>query len=146
MKRLTTITLGLMALSCGGGDTDADSPAPAAEVAGPTIEAESSRGTFVARITPLADPIPMNEPFAVTLELVDAASGEALEGVDDVTIDARMPAHRHGMLRDVELVEAEGKLRADGMLMHMVGHWEIHVDVRRGAHVERAQASVHLAH
>ncbi len=67
------------------------------------------------------------------------------DAYDAVSIDAAMPAHKHGMLRDVGLTPQEdGSMRADGLLLHMYGHWELHVDVQKGARFERAQVSVRL--
>jgi hypothetical protein len=145
----------LAALGCGPGEPDAGStssgaaaPAPhpaSPEVRGDTLEGLSSGGAFLARVTPLVDPIPMNEAFGVLLSLVDPDSGEPFVDYDEVSIDARMPAHKHGMLRDVGLTpQDDGSMRADGLLLHMYGHWELHVDIRKGALFERAQISVRL--
>ena len=110
-----------------------------------SLTSDSARGRFQIRIRPDGGAIPLNQPFAVTVDLLDPATGERLQGFDDVTLDARMPAHGHGMLRDVDLVPTDtGALRAEGLLFHMIGHWEFHVDVTRGPRVERAQASYEL--
>lgn len=145
MTNWRTLLLTLPLLGCGADEPPADDSGGAAAVTGEVLMASSALDSFDARITPLVAEIPMNEPFEVTLELVDPESGEAFTDYDAVTIDARMPAHGHGMLRDVELVpQDDGSLLAEGLLFHMVGRWEIHVDVRRGARVERAQAEVIL--
>ena len=56
-----------------------------------------------------------------------------------------MPEHGHGMNR-VPRIEAKGggRFRAEGLLFHMPGKWELYFDVTRGALTERAQADVHL--
>lgn len=144
------------AAACGSGDGSAgegatsagagarETPSPE-EMRGDPLEALSSRGTFLARVTPLVASIPMNEAFGVSLTLTDPETGEVFSDYDEVSIDARMPAHKHGMLRDVDLnPQPDGTLRADGLLMHMYGHWEIHVDVMRGGRFERAQIDVRL--
>jgi len=57
-----------------------------------------------------------------------------------VVIDCRMPAHRHGMNVDVDLVHAGGgRYVAEGMMCHMLGHWELYVDRTRGPITERVQ-------
>lgn len=146
----------LLLAGCGGSGQD-DGPAPevapsapvtpAGPVDGPTLSASSSRGTFVAEITPKGGPIPTNEPFAVRLVVKDAGSGAPLVGADAITLDARMPAHDHGMLRDVELTatDSPGEFVAEGLLFHMIGRWEFHVDVTRGPRMERAQVSTTLS-
>ena len=89
--------------------------------------------------------MPLNEPFAMRVHVIDTATGEPLMGADAVTLDARMPIHSHGMLRDVELVPREGGgYRAEGLLLHMIGPWEFHVDVQRGPLLERAQVEYEL--
>jgi len=158
MSRAILATVALAVLGFGGDEPAAErsggasgtpgeggAPAAAAEVRGETLEATSSGGRYVARVTPLVASIPMNEPFGVSLTLTDPETGDRFTDYDEVSIDARMPAHKHGMLRDVGLVEQpDGSLRADGLLLHMYGHWEFHVDVRMGPRFERAQVSVRL--
>ncbi|MEM9382455.1 MAG: hypothetical protein AAGB93_21055 [Planctomycetota bacterium] len=135
--------------ACGGSSPAGDGAASAnAAATGPRYldRATSSRATFVAEVSSEA-PIPLNEPFSVRLALLDPSTEERFDDYDEVTIDARMPAHQHGMLRDVDLTRTDdGALVAEGLEFHMVGHWEIHVDVRRGARVERAQFDVQLDH
>ena len=155
--RLSLLTLlALTILACGpdeGPATDTGTLPPAGtaasdaseETRGETLEARSSGGNFIARVTPLVDPIPMNEAFSVSLSLIDPETGAPFTDYDEVSIDARMPAHKHGMLREVRLTPQEdGAMRADGLLLHMYGHWELHVDIRSGARFERAQVSVRL--
>ena len=156
MRNSLVTMLALSALGCGSGEVPAAGDAgvterisagsaPAEETRGETLEARSSGGAFLARVTPLVDPIPMNEAFSVSLSLLDPETGAPFTDYDEVSIDARMPAHKHGMLRDVGLTPQEdGSMRADGLLLHMYGHWELHVDIRKGARFERAQISVRL--
>jgi hypothetical protein len=159
MRNSLLTLLALTVLGCGSGEGPAadDSGGPATpsketpangaaeEIRGETLEARSSGGTFLAHVTPLVDPIPMNEAFSVSLSLLDPETGAPFTDYDEVSIDARMPAHKHGMLRDVGLTpQGDGSMRADGLLLHMYGHWELHVDIRKGARFERAQISVRL--
>ena len=112
---------------------------------GESFEALSARGTFAVVLEPEGGAVPLNEPFAMRVHVIDAATGDPLEGADAVTLDARMPIHGHGMLRDVELVAREGGgYRAEGLLLHMIGPWEFHVDVQRGPLMERAQVEYEL--
>lgn len=144
----------LLGLASCGGDGDSPggrSPSGAGtaetpvEVMGEPVESLSTRETFRARLHPVGGPIPLNEPFAVEVELLGPDGETPLEGFDAVTLDARMPEHGHGMTRDVELHQvAPGRYRAEGLLFHMIGHWAIHVDVASGARIERAQLDVEL--
>lgn len=143
VRRCVCLAALLLAAGCGEG---ADAPAaPEAPAAAPALTAPSARGGFeVTLATEDGAAIPLNEPFAVALTLT-GPDGAPLGDADSVTLDARMPAHRHGMLRDVELEQTgPGRFRAEGVLFHMVGHWEFHVDVVRGPRVERATLDVWL--
>ncbi|MEE2938889.1 MAG: FixH family protein [Planctomycetota bacterium] len=142
----------VLALGCGDSprpvdaDASGDADAPTHSLpGGESFEALSARGTFAVVLEPEGGDVPLNEPFAMRVHVIDSATGEPLEGADAVTLDARMPIHGHGMLRDVELVEREGGgYRAEGLLLHMVGPWEFHVDVQRGPLLERAQVEYEL--
>ena len=142
----------VIASSCGRSQGEGDPGGAEAEGApvhtlpgGESFEALSARGTFAVVLEPESGAVPLNEPFAMRVHVIDTATGEPLEGADAVTLDARMPIHGHGMLRDVELVEREGGgYRAEGLLLHMVGPWEFHVDVQRGPLLERAQVEYEL--
>ena len=72
-------------------------------------------------------------------------SPDAPRGDIELSVDAAMPEHGHGMNR-VPSVAAlgDGRFRAEGLLFHMPGRWEIYFDVTRGAITERAQADVEL--
>ena len=86
----------------------------------------------------------MNEPFGVELELFEA-DGETPWEPEEVQLDARMPDHEHGMLRYVELERiGPAKWRAQGLLFHMVGMWQFHVDARSGPRIERAALEIVL--
>lgn len=50
-----------------------------------------------------------------------------------VRVDATMPDHRHGMNYRPSLhALGEGRWRADGLLWHMAGRWELRFDVETG--------------
>jgi len=111
---------------------------------GSPLRATSNAGRFVAQVTPLAPAVPLNEHFAVELALF-RADGTTPYTPAVVTLDARMEEHEHGMLRDVALQPlGPGRYRADGLLFHMVGAWQFHVDVTEGARSERAQMDLVL--
>jgi hypothetical protein len=53
-------------------------------------------------------------------------------------VDAHMPEHRHGMnYRPTVTVTSEGRYRAEGLLFHMPGRWQLLFDVERGGRTER---------
>lgn len=77
------------------------------------------------------DPPPMAKPFAVEIRLCDAAA-------QAVRVDATMPAHKHGM-NYVPTVSklADGGFKAEGLVFHMRGQWEVAVEVDTGETTHR---------
>lgn len=123
----------------GGATQGPTNVATAAVLRGP-----SNRGSFVAELVPASTGVPMNEPFGVELRLFERDGTTPYEP-EQVTLDARMEEHEHGMLRDVELERVgSGRWRAEGLLFHMVGLWQFQIDVREGARIERAQLDLRL--
>ena len=67
--------------------------------------------------------VPLNEYF--TLDVSTDPARAAL-----VSVDADMPAHKHGMVSQPIVHALEpGHWRVDGMLFHMPGAWEVYVMV-----------------
>lgn len=97
----------------------------------------TANGTFKVGILFETLPIPLNQTFGFELRL----SGQPIEGQDNpfsISVDARMPQHRHGMVRQPTLTPVSERVyRVDGMLFHMPGRWEIYVDVTVGYTTER---------
>lgn len=100
--------------------------------------ASTSGGSYQVKY--LANPgIPLNEPFALTLDISPLTETAADLSTINIVVDARMPQHNHGMNTrpNVEKV-ADGQYSVTGMLMHMPGEWELYVDVQAGESTERA--------
>ena len=78
--------------------------------------------------------IEVGEPFALLFN-VCTKSGSAGELV---AVDAQMPEHKHTMNYHPSIVsKGDGRFRAEGLVFHMPGHWEISIDVRAGEEIER---------
>jgi hypothetical protein len=78
--------------------------------------------------------IEVGEPFALLFN-VCTKSGSAGELV---AVDAQMPEHKHTMNYHPSIVsKGDGRFRAEGLVFHMAGHWEISIDVRAGEEIER---------
>lgn len=105
----------------------------------------SNARSFYASWNVLEEEVPLNEEFTLEVFLYEDDSRQKPLEDAKVVIDCRMPAHRHGMKHDVDLVhQGEGRYLAEGMLCHMLGHWEIYVDVTMGRLTERAQWDIEL--
>jgi hypothetical protein len=108
-------------------------------------EVASNGGGYLLRVKSSAEPLPENELFALSVWVFDPAQPrEPLREVE-LAADAGMPEHGHGMNRVPEVTRrADGGFEVGGMLFHMLGSWELYLDVTRGAITERAQTRVEL--
>jgi hypothetical protein len=72
-------------------------------------------------------PIAVGKPFAIEFEVCPRGASSPIERV---SIDAWMPEHRHGMNYRPNLTgQAPGVIRADGLVFHMPGHWQLVFEV-----------------
>ena len=127
---MRTFLVSMLILAAGCGDSK-----------GNPREVRSNGGNYTVVFTPSPDPIPMNQLFDLMITIVPKAAAAAPK----VEVDARMPAHGHGMNRVPKVTRlTEGTVKAEGMLFHMPGHWELYVDITHGGVTERAQFDVHL--
>ena len=92
-------------------------PAPAA--------AQTIQGSGVqAAWWPEPAPLTVARPFAVLVQLCPVEA-------QLLRVEARMPEHRHGMnYRPSIKPLGQGLWRADGLLWHMSGRWELRLDVQ----------------
>lgn len=86
-----------------------------------TAERPSAPEAFV-----LIDPITAVKPFAMTVRFCDEGAA-----ISDVTVDATMPAHRHGMNYQPDITNiGEQAFKAENLVFHMPGHWQLAVSAR----------------
>ena len=103
---------------------------------------DSNGGRYSVEVQTSPSPVVVNQPFDVSVTVTPKA---AAAGALDVQVDARMPAHFHGMNRVPKLTRGAGNTwKAEGLLFHMSGHWELYVDITQGGTTERAQLDVDL--
>lgn len=101
----------------------------------------------VASDAPMTDAStpPLRRPFTIVIEAFEDPECTRPYIADGALIDSWMPHHRHGMnVAPRVTAEAPGRWRAEGMLMHMSGLWEVDVDLVRDGRSERAQWMVEL--
>ena len=117
-------------------------PARAAAQCGAELEGAQRIESAHYVIAWRADPqkIPVGKHFAVDLIACPKAGAPAASSVG---VDASMPAHGHGMnyKPSIKAASAE-RWRADGLMFHMPGQWEMVFDVRGGDLSERAKQAV----
>jgi len=89
---------------------------------------ESSRHLVLYRTLPA--PLKVGEHFALEFAVCPAP--------ESVRVDAWMPEHRHGMnYRPTVAALGEGRYRAEGLMLHMAGRWELVFEVGAGGSSER---------
>lgn len=116
----------------------------------------TDHGTYVVSWRPTPDPIPLSALFTIQTIVKDAATGQPVEDAA-VKVDARMPAHGHGMQTRPEADPGTCNLAAPpvcthpggvyltrGMNFHMPGEWTLTFDITRGGTVEHLEVQVRL--
>lgn len=92
----------------------------------------SDRAMIAFRPEPIR--IEVGQPFALLFNVCTRKDDPA----ELLAVDAHMPDHRHGMNYRPTIVSAgDGRYRAEGLVFHMPGRWELDIDVRAGAETER---------
>lgn len=78
---------------------------------------------FRASFAPNPAPIAVGAMFAADITVCDA-DGNPFDG--EISVDATMPAHGHGMNTAVEVTRTgPGRFHAEGLMFHMPGTWRV---------------------
>jgi len=86
-----------------------------------------------------ANPAPLKVGQHFALEFAVCPAPES------VRVDASMPEHKHGMnYRPTVTGSGEGPYRAEGLMLHMAGKWELVFEVRAKDAVERVVQTIRL--
>ena len=105
----------------------------------------SNDRSFVVEFAPEPAEVPLNERFSAEVGVFVRPEDDELVSAMQLSVDARMPQHRHGMRVEPTVTRiADGRWRVEGLLLHMPGRWELYFDVTRGAVTERAQMVLEL--
>ena len=130
-KRRLAVCLVLAALGASGGATACLPPLAGARL-------ESERFVVAYRASPS-----IGSFFAVEVGACAKAGHPAPESLK---VDAHMPEHRHGMnyAPTLETV-GRGRWRAQGLMLHMAGKWELVFEVRARGASDRLSATYQLA-
>lgn len=117
----------------------AQAPPCGADLAG-AQRAESASYTVAYRMIPAQPAI--SRHFSMELAVCAKPGAPAPEAL---RVDARMPAHGHGMNYKAAVKSLGGdRFQAEGLLLHMPGRWEFVFDVIAGETPERATHSITL--
>jgi hypothetical protein len=77
----------------------------------------------------LPEPVPVGRHFAIEVVLCPLG-GAGLPA--ELRVDAGMPEHKHGMnYRPSIAAQGPGRYRAEGLMFHMPGRWELVFELHR---------------
>ena len=113
--------------------------APAAQACelpgGEAQKIQSARYEVLYRTRPA--PLKVGQHFEIDFAVCPAP--------ESVRVDAWMPEHRHGMnYRPTVTATGEGRYKAEGLMLHMAGKWELVFEARSKDKVERIVQSLRL--
>ena len=101
---------------------------------------ESDR--YVVAYRTLPSPVVAGEHFVVDFAVCPRKGAAAPAAV---RVDASMPEHKHGMnYRPVVVAMGDGRYKAEGLMFHMSGRWEMTFDLVTPAGTERLAGPLHL--
>ena len=122
MKHAAATLLVAAPLALGSTATLACTPgADGMKMTGPSDGSTENAPVVLIKTNP--DKPPVRQPFLANIHLCDGA-----DKVERVSIDATMPAHRHGMNYKPTLKKlGPDRYAVEGMLFHMPGVWRFHV-------------------
>jgi hypothetical protein len=111
-----------------------------ATLPGATRTIDGAQYTVVFKTVP--DPIKVGAHFALDFAVCPRAAAPAPTAV---RVDANMPLHRHGMnYRPVVTAKSNAVFRAEGLLFHMPGRWDLTFDVDAAGRTERLTSTLEL--
>ncbi|MES2562249.1 MAG: hypothetical protein V4637_05915 [Pseudomonadota bacterium] len=97
-----------------------------------SLRAQTLRYSVYFRATPTPE---VGRHFALNFSVCGLNGAKSPESV---TVDARMPSHGHGMnYRPTLTALGAGRYRAEGLMLHMSGVWELAFIVRDAGMSER---------
>jgi len=137
MMRLALVLAGVAAAAIPG---IAVAQACGAALGAAAARAESRQYVIAWR----ADPTPIVVSRHFSLDVVVCPKARVPEP-ESLAVDATMPAHRHGMnYRPMVTAAGSGRYRAEGLMFHMPGAWELAFDVIGTTGTERVRGPYEL--
>ena len=101
---------------------------------------DGTRYTLAYKLQPAA--LVVGRHFAIDFQV--CAKGTAALPTQ-VRVDARMPEHGHGMGYRTSLQHlGAGRWRAEGLMLHMTGRWELNFELGQGPLAERLSQTLLL--
>jgi len=126
--------------------TDLHDQAAVAQVADRQADRDliSNDSQYAITFSTLPEAVPLNESFALDIDIAPRSGGK-MRADATLEVDAIMPEHGHGMNVQPAIKSlGGGRFRAEGLLFHMPGKWELHFDITRDGITSRAQTEIVL--
>ena len=124
MKAGGVLAAAIAALLCGHGAALACGES----LGGATRQIENAQLRLVYKSTP--NPIPVGQHFSIDFAVCPLGTAAA---PTELRVDASMPEHKHGMnYRPTVAARGSGLYRAEGLMFHMPGRWELVFELRGG--------------
>ena len=99
-------------------------------------------GKYTVAYATTPAPIVVGQHFRVDFAVCPKAGAPAAQSV---RVDATMPEHRHGMnYRPSVTSPRPGVWRAEGLLFHMPGRWDLTFDVVAGGATQRVTSTLRV--
>lgn len=109
-------------------------------LAGAPRTVENAHYTVAYVTTP--DPVAVGSHFVVDFAVCPRRGARAPQSI---RVDASMPEHKHGMnYRPGVTQPRAGTYRAEGLLFHMPGRWELTFDIVTGDATQRLATSMNI--
>lgn len=105
---------------------------------------ESSNGSFKVSYSSKVMPIPINQIHQWVL-LIENAEGKPVSDAN-IELQGGMPLHDHGLPTNPVATEylGEGNYLIEGIRFHMMGDWEITLEISQGGHRETVLISLKI--
>jgi hypothetical protein len=130
--RLALVAVGLLAAAAAAAER-CEAPS------GFAVRGRLSADDVVLLFRTVPAPIEVGRHFAVEAIVCTTPAPHGLR------VNAQMPEHRHGMnYRPTVAATGAGRYRAEGLLFHMPGRWQLHFDVDHGGRTERLATDIVL--
>jgi hypothetical protein len=131
--RLALLGVGLLAAAVGAAAERCEMPG------GFVAQGRLSASDVVLFFRTVPAPIEVGRHFAVEAIVCTTPAPQGLR------VDARMPEHRHGMnYRPTVAATGAGRYRAEGLLFHMPGRWQLLFDVDHNGRTQRFATDIVL--
>ena len=145
VKNMLLILLAIMLVSCQDTNTYSSKLITISTSLKNASQIASQGGRYYIEFSPNITNMPLNQYFDLEV-LIKGATQQPLSHSVNLTFDAGMKAHNHGMnVKPIIKSLGKGRFKIEGVLLHMPGKWFIRFTLLRGAMSDYAESDVFIA-